>query len=75
VSSKQRVRFWKCWNAFTDIGREKRQTRDKFDLLTAVHKAEYEHVKRPVSRRTGKAIEPAHKFEVSLESDGFSKEK
>ncbi|KAI1612894.1 arginine-tRNA-protein transferase [Exophiala viscosa] len=54
---------------------EKRRTRDKFELLTAVHKADYDHVKRPVSKRTGQPIEPAHRFEVSLEGDGFSKEK
>ncbi|KAI1625963.1 arginine-tRNA-protein transferase [Exophiala viscosa] len=59
----------------TVSSKEKRRTRDKFELLTAVHKAEYDHVKRPVSKRTGQPIEPAHRFEVSLEGDGFSKEK
>jgi arginine-tRNA-protein transferase len=43
--------------------------------LTAVHKAEYTNVKRPVDKKTGKPIEPAHKFEVNLEGDSFTKEK
>jgi len=49
--------------------------RDTFDLPTAVHKAEYNVVKKPVGKRSGKPIEPAHKFEVNLEGDNFTKEK
>ncbi|KIW77372.1 hypothetical protein Z517_09818 [Fonsecaea pedrosoi CBS 271.37] len=47
----------------------------KFDLSTAVHKAEYDNVKRPVGKKTGVSIEPAHRFEVNLEGDSFTKEK
>ncbi|KIW26049.1 uncharacterized protein PV07_09178 [Cladophialophora immunda] len=54
---------------------EKRRMRDKFDLSTAVHKAEYDNVKRPVAKKTGVPIEPAHRFEVNLEGDSFTKEK
>lgn len=58
-----------------DSDREKRRLRGKFDLTTAVHKAEYINVKRPLGKKTGKPIEPAHKFEVNLEADNFTKEK
>ncbi|KIW14056.1 hypothetical protein PV08_06837 [Exophiala spinifera] len=54
---------------------EKRKNRDKFDLLSAVHRAEYNLVQRPVNKKTGKPIEPAHKFEVNLEGDSCTKEK
>ncbi|OAL23227.1 hypothetical protein AYO22_06277 [Fonsecaea multimorphosa] len=54
---------------------EKRRLRDKFDLSIAVHKAEYDNVKRPVGKKTGVPIEPAHRFEVNLEGDSFTKEK
>lgn len=46
-----------------------------FDLPTAVHKAEYDIVKKPVGKKSGKPIEPAHKFEINLEGDNFTKEK
>lgn len=55
--------------------REKRKNRDKFDLLSAVHRAEYSLVQRPRNKNTDKPIEPAHKFEVSLEGDSCTKEK
>ena len=61
--------------ALSDSYREKRQSRDKFDLITTVHKAEYGNVKRPVGKKSGKPLEPAHKFEVNLEGDSFTKEK
>ncbi|KIW94850.1 uncharacterized protein Z519_04828 [Cladophialophora bantiana CBS 173.52] len=48
---------------------------DKFDLSISVHKAEYDNIKRPVSKKTGVPIEPAHNFEVNLEGDSFTKEK
>jgi len=54
---------------------EKRRNRGTFDLLTAVHKAEYDNVKRPVNKKTGKLIEPTHKFEINLEGDSCTKEK
>ncbi|KIW41779.1 hypothetical protein, variant 2 [Exophiala oligosperma] len=54
---------------------EKRKNRDKFDLLSAVHRAEYSLVQRPRNKNTDKPIEPAHKFEVSLEGDSCTKEK
>lgn len=57
------------------MSREKRKIRDKFDLLSAVHKAEYSLLQRPVNKRTGNPIEPAHKFEVNLEGDSCTKEK
>lgn len=58
-----------------NINRMKRQKRDKFDLAEATHMSEYSRVQRPVSRKSGAPIEPAHKFEISLEGDSFSKEK
>lgn len=53
----------------------KRQKRDKFDVVDAVHKAEYAHLPKPVGKKTGKPIEPAHKLEVKLEPDTCTKEK
>lgn len=53
----------------------KRQKRDKFDVVEAVHKAEYNQVPSPVGKKTKKPIEPAHKFEVNLEADNCTKEK
>ena len=46
-----------------------------FDLQASVHASEYASLKRPVDPKTKKTIEPAHKFEVNIESDSFSKEK
>lgn len=60
---------------YSDFFREKRRNRGTFDLLTAVHKAEYDNVKRPVNKKTSKLIEPAHKFEINLEGDSCTKEK
>lgn len=37
--------------------------------------AEYEKIKRPIDKKSGQPIEPAHKFEVNLEGDSFTKEK
>ncbi|ETN43200.1 uncharacterized protein HMPREF1541_02359 [Cyphellophora europaea CBS 101466] len=53
----------------------KRQKRDTFDLPEAIHLSEYPNVQRPGSRKSGAPIEPAHKFEVNLEADSFSREK
>ena len=55
--------------------REKRRTRDVFDLHDSVHKSEYENVRRPIDPKTKLPIEPSHKFEVNLEADNFSEEK
>ena len=55
--------------------KEKRETRDKFDLISSVHAAELSNIKRPVDPSTKKPIEPAHKFEVTLETADFSTEK
>lgn len=55
--------------------REKKHRRNRFDTCEAVHEAEYNNVKRPVDPRTKKTIEPAHKLDVSLEPDHFTKEK
>ncbi|RVX76073.1 hypothetical protein B0A52_00430 [Exophiala mesophila] len=54
---------------------EKRRLRGVFDLTSAVHKAEYDNIKRPVGKKSSKPIEPAHKFQVNLESDSFTEEK
>lgn len=53
----------------------KRQKRDKFNVVEAVHKAEYGCVPRPVGKKTKTPIEPAYKFEVTLEPDNCTKEK
>ncbi|KAK5081153.1 Arginyl-tRNA--protein transferase 1 [Lithohypha guttulata] len=53
----------------------KRQKRDKFDVTEAAHRAEYSRLPRPEGKRTGKSIEPAHKFEVTLEGDSCTQEK
>ena len=58
-----------------DQSRQKKARRDKFDLLDAVHRAEYSSVKRPVGKRSGEPIEPAHKLEINLEPDSLTKEK
>lgn len=55
--------------------REKRHRKQNFDLLTAVHEAEYSNLKRPVDPKTKRAIEPAHKFEVIIEDDSISQRK
>ncbi|KAF1851678.1 arginine-tRNA-protein transferase 1 [Cucurbitaria berberidis CBS 394.84] len=45
----------------------KARLKNTFDLTHEVHKAELEHVKQPP--------EPAHRFEVTLEPAGFTREK
>lgn len=54
---------------------EKQKRKQIFDLEASVHASEYATLKRPVDPKTKKQIEPAHKFEINLESDSFSKEK
>lgn len=46
---------------------EKARQRNGFDLCDVIHEAEYSNVKRP--------LEPAHRFEVTLEPDSFTDEK
>ena len=47
--------------------RDKARHRNEFDLSSAIHEAEKENVR--------KTAEPAHRFEVSLELDGYTQEK
>ncbi|MCJ1280829.1 Arginyl-tRNA--protein transferase 1 [Xylographa opegraphella] len=54
---------------------EKQRYRTKFDLSLRIHEAEYQCVKRPINSSSKKSIEPAHKFEVTLEADTFTEEK
>lgn len=53
----------------------KRQKRDKFDVGDAAHKAEYDRLPKPIGKKSKQPIEPAHKFEVTLEGDSCTKEK
>nr|WAW84735.1 hypothetical protein [Knufia petricola] len=53
----------------------KRQERGRFDVVDAVHKAEYERLPKPMGKKTGEAIVPAHKLEVNLEADSCTQEK
>ncbi|OKL60816.1 hypothetical protein UA08_03187 [Talaromyces atroroseus] len=54
---------------------EKRQRKQNFDVVKAVHEAEYSHLQRPIDPKTKRPIEPAHKFEVSIEGDSISQRK
>ncbi|KMK61725.1 arginine-tRNA-protein transferase, putative [Aspergillus fumigatus Z5] len=54
---------------------EKKRRKCNFDLLTAVHEAEYSNVKRPIDPKTKKLLEPAHRFEVNIEGDSISQAK
>ncbi|MCJ1246314.1 Arginyl-tRNA--protein transferase 1 [Trapelia coarctata] len=54
---------------------EKKRRRNKFETCEAIHEAEYKNIKRPVHPKTQRPIEPAHKFEITLEPDHFTKEK
>lgn len=55
--------------------REKKQRKEKFDVVKAVHEAEYSNLKRPIDPKTKRPIEPAHKFEVTIEGDSISQRK
>ena len=55
--------------------REKKRRKTEFSLYEAVHECEYRNVPRPIDIRTNETIEPAHKFEVTLEPDDFTDEK
>ncbi|EDN10132.1 conserved hypothetical protein [Histoplasma mississippiense (nom. inval.)] len=54
---------------------EKKLRKSKFDLLQRVHEVEYTNVKKLRDPKTKRAIEPAHRFEVNIESDSFSQAK
>ncbi|GLB04189.1 arginyl-tRNA--protein transferase 1 [Aspergillus tubingensis] len=54
---------------------EKKRRKCNFDLLGAVHEAEYSNVKRPIDPKTKRPLEPAHRFEVNLEGDSISQAK
>lgn len=54
---------------------EKKHRKCHFDLLTAVHEAEYANVKRPIDPETKRPLEPAHRFEVVIEGDSVSQAK
>ncbi|KAK2746832.1 Arginyl-tRNA--protein transferase 1 [Myotisia sp. PD_48] len=53
---------------------EKRYHKQTFDLSQRVHEMEYSNIKRPRDPKSNppRDIEPAHKFEVNIESDSFS---
>ncbi|KAI5309067.1 Arginyl-tRNA--protein transferase 1, partial [Ascosphaera atra] len=51
---------------------QKRQRRGKFNLYDRIHESEYGNIPRPLDPSTKKYLEPAHKFEVNLESASFS---
>jgi arginine-tRNA-protein transferase len=55
--------------------REKKLRKCNFDLLAAVHEADYSNVKRPIDPKTKKLLEPAHRFEVNIEGDSISQAK
>ncbi|CAF9910945.1 MAG: Arginyl-tRNA--protein transferase 1 [Alectoria fallacina] len=55
--------------------KEKKRRKNKFDVYEAVHESEYRCVRRPIDTRTKTLVEPAHKFEVTLEPDNFTEEK
>jgi arginyl-tRNA---protein transferase len=46
---------------------EKAKQRNEFDLVYAVHEAEFANIRKPLG--------PAHRFEVTLEPDDFTQEK
>ncbi|KAJ5647002.1 arginine-tRNA-protein transferase [Penicillium lividum] len=54
---------------------EKKYRKCNFDLLSAVHEAEYGNVKRPIDPATKRPLEPAHRFEVNIEGDSVSQAK
>jgi arginine-tRNA-protein transferase len=58
-----------------EIPREKKHRKCNFDVLSAVHESEYDNIKRPIDPATKLPIEPAHRFEVTIESDSMSQAK
>ena len=55
--------------------REKKHRKCHFDLLPAVREAEYSKVIRPIDPETKRPLEPAHRFEVTIEGDSISQAK
>jgi hypothetical protein len=58
-----------------NINREKKRRQQGFDLVQEVHASEYANLPRPIDPKTKKPIEPAHKFEVTIEGDSLSQRK
>ncbi|QKX61520.1 uncharacterized protein TRUGW13939_08672 [Talaromyces rugulosus] len=54
---------------------EKKKRQQGFDLAQEVHASEYANLPRPIDPKTKKPIEPAHKFEVTIEGDSLSQRK
>ncbi|KAJ5318864.1 Arginyl-tRNA--protein transferase 1 [Penicillium brevicompactum] len=54
---------------------EKKHRKCNFDVLSAVHESEYSNIKRPIDPATKLPIEPAHRFEVTIEGDSVSQAK
>jgi arginine-tRNA-protein transferase len=67
--------IWNAARLCPKTREEKRHRKQHFDLITAIHETEYCNVKRPVDPRTKRPIEPAHRFEVTIESDSISQRK
>jgi arginine-tRNA-protein transferase len=59
----------------TSVSREKKRRRNHFNLRDSIYEPEYKNVKRPIHPRTKDPIEPAHRFEITLEPDEFTNEK
>lgn len=55
--------------------REKKRRKTIFNLDREIEKSRYINIQRPVNPKTEEPIEPAHKFEVTLEPDSFTEEK
>jgi hypothetical protein len=55
--------------------REKKRRKNYFDLAEAIHEAEYKNLKHPTDPKSKQPIEPAHKFEVTIEEDKYTEEK
>ena len=54
---------------------EKQRRKTIFDLQASVHASEYSDLEKPVDPKTKERVEPAHRIDIKLESDSFSKEK
>lgn len=67
--------IWNAARLCPKTREEKRHRKQHFDLITAIHETEYCNVKRPVDPKTKRPIEPAHRFEVTIESDSISQRK
>ncbi|KAG8531023.1 uncharacterized protein KY384_004380 [Bacidia gigantensis] len=54
---------------------ETKRLKNTFDLWHTVHESEYNYITKPLDLKTQQHIVPAHKFEVTLEPDNYTKEK